>query len=609
MVNKKVLILVIILLIGLGIIYNTSKPTLKEHRLDELNINVHINEDGSAKIIEKRKAHLVEGTENFIIIENLGESEIKNFVVKENGIIYEYDDDWNVYASQREKTNKNGIVKTPYGYELCWGIGKYGEHNYEIEYTVTDFIRQYEDKQGIFWRFINDQTNIPPRNVSVTIESDNRFVNENSNIWAFGYKGDIHFRDGKIVATNSKAFNDSNYLTILVELKETMFETNSIVDKSFEEVKEKAFEGSDYSLYSPAPSSGLSSFSDKLAKIFFNNILLIIILFRVIISFFNKGKALTRKKVTKSRRYKRQFKGEHCKEFPFKDNPTSVFYILYEMGLSKPEDLMTAFILKWINQGWIEVVNVETGIFFKKEEPALKLIEPALETITLEGKFYSAMETATDDNFILRKKALSKWIKKDYSNYATMKVWETRILEDSLIKLRDKKYITFEEIGSFTSTKIDSQFTHKGMDVENTIHRFINYLYDFSSLNQHRTTNVENLDDLMIWAGLLGMTEVLSKEIKKIYPDYESESIYGKHGIHIVKSLTENAHKAVKNTIPIRGPRGPRPHDRGYHRHWDDFDNFGNGSSGSSGSSGGGGSSSRGGGGGSSGGGSGGGTR
>lgn len=209
----------------------------------------------------------------------------------------------------------------------------------------------------------------------------------------------------------------------------------------------------------------------------------------------------------------------------------------------------------------------------------------------------------------IKKKALSKWIKKDYSNYATMKVWETRILEDSLIKLRDKKYITFEEIGSFTSTKIDSQFTHKGMDVENTIHRFINYLYDFSSLNQHRTTNVENLDDLMIWAGLLGMTEVLSKEIKKIYPDYESESIYGKHGIHIVKSLTENAHKAVKNTIPIRGPRGPRPHDRGYHRHWDDFDNFGNGSSGSSGSSGGGGSSSRGGGGGSSGGGSGGGTR
>src|SRR5699024_2333715 len=103
MVNKKVLILVIILLIGLGIIYNTSKPTLKEHRLDELNINVHINEDGSAKIIEKRKAHLVEGTENFIIIENLGESEIKNFVVKENGIIYEYDDDWNVMLLREKK--------------------------------------------------------------------------------------------------------------------------------------------------------------------------------------------------------------------------------------------------------------------------------------------------------------------------------------------------------------------------------------------------------------------------------------------------------------------------------------------------------------------------
>src|SRR5699024_10122348 len=279
---------------------------------------------------------------------------------------------------------------------------------------------------------------------------------------------------------------------------------------------------------------------------------------RVIIYFFNREKALTRKKVTKSRRYKRQFKGEHCKEFPFKDNPTSVFYILYEMGLSKPEDLMTGFILKWINQGWIEVVNLETGLFFKKEEPALKLLEPALETITLEGKLYAAMETATDDNLILRKNDFSKWIKRNSNNHSTMKIWERRVVEDSLTKLRNQGYITIEEIKSFTSTKINSTLTHKGMEIENIIHKFINYLYDFSSLNQHRTLNVENLDDLMIWAGLLGMAKVLSKEIIKLYPNYESKSIYKKHGIYMIQTLTGKASKAVNNMIPLGGPDGPR---------------------------------------------------
>src|SRR5699024_11391849 len=67
-------------------------------KLEKLDIHVMINEDGSARITEQRVANLNEGTENFIIIENLSKSLIKDFVVKEDGKIYQYINNWDINA-------------------------------------------------------------------------------------------------------------------------------------------------------------------------------------------------------------------------------------------------------------------------------------------------------------------------------------------------------------------------------------------------------------------------------------------------------------------------------------------------------------------------------
>src|SRR5699024_10067084 len=141
-------------IISFIIFLNTSIFTLEEvnastHELEALDIHVYIEEDGSAVITEKRVATLSEGTENYIVIGNLGE---------------------------------------------------FGKHEYELTYTVTDFIKQLEDSQMIFWQFVNSDTNIPPQNVTVTIETDKPLDDGSERIWAFGFEGDIHFEDGKIVA-------------------------------------------------------------------------------------------------------------------------------------------------------------------------------------------------------------------------------------------------------------------------------------------------------------------------------------------------------------------------------------------------------------------------
>src|SRR5699024_4469304 len=125
-----------------------------DHTLKSLSVHVQLNEDGSARIKERRVANLTKGTESFIVIGNLGDSDIKDFVVEENGQTFEFVSDWDIDWSREEKAFKNGIIETSSGYELSWGIGDYGEHDQTVSYTVTNFIKELnDDSQILFWRF------------------------------------------------------------------------------------------------------------------------------------------------------------------------------------------------------------------------------------------------------------------------------------------------------------------------------------------------------------------------------------------------------------------------------------------------------------------------
>src|SRR5699024_2222680 len=111
---------------------------------------------------------------------------------------------------------KNGIIKKKNSYELCWGIGMYGYHEYKIEYTVTNFIKQLQDSQILFWRFVNDRTNIPPEEVIVEIETERSLKQDTEKIWGFGFTGNVEFVDGKVIGTNKYPLDQDDYVTILV---------------------------------------------------------------------------------------------------------------------------------------------------------------------------------------------------------------------------------------------------------------------------------------------------------------------------------------------------------------------------------------------------------
>lgn len=532
--RRKIKLFIIIFLIITGIIipirkYSHANTNDGAHFLEDLEIKVYINNDGSARIIEKRNAYLSEGTENYIVIENLGDSEIKDFKVKEGNILYEYKENWNVDDSREDKTYKNGIIKTKDGYELCWGIGEYGRHHYTVEYTVTNFVKQFKDRQGIFWRFVNDQTNIPPMHVSVTIESDKEFSYKNSSIWAFGYKGNIQFKDNKIVAENSQSFSKSDYLTILVEFKEDLFSTESKINKPFEKVKKKAFKSSDYNF-------NISKFFDIINEKghYLFIIFMVLLTYWILADFFNI-KVYNKLSID-------NFTGKYYKDSPYNGNPEDLYYLLKEMGITKTEDLITGLLLKWINNGWVRVETIKSSRIFIDKATALKFVKEDIDKNTSEGQFYNMMLEAAGNDRCLEKYEFERWAR---DNYLTIYNWEKNAENESLNKLEDQGYIIIKKRPHPLLPRKKYIITDKGIELQGKIYMFMNYLKAPKSLNKDTKTKLEISNQLMVWAGLFGITKTKENNFKDLYSEFKLENKYQINDIYIASKLFDATSEAL----------------------------------------------------------------
>src|SRR5699024_6770273 len=70
--------------------------------------------------------------------------------------------------------------------------------------------------------------------------------------------------------------------------------------------------------------------------------------------------------------------------------------------------------------------------------------------------------------------------------------------------------------------------------------QYVNYLHDFSLLNEHEPIHVNIWDEIMIWAALLGRTEEVTKQFKKLYPNYDKETIYTDDTVRLTHSMSSS---------------------------------------------------------------------
>ena len=246
---KKILfIILILLLISDGASLATS------NQIDSIHLDVEILDDGTGIVSQTWHTNIREGTELFIPMEHLDHMELVDFTVSDKNGSYTYVENWDSIRSFEDKKNKYGILDTPNGIELVFGVSEYGDNTYDLKYSFNNMVQAFSDKDGFNVRLINDQMNPSPNRISFRIYKDGVNLSpENANIWSFGYGGNIEFLNGEIVGQSTSPFNSHNYLNVMVSLDKGIINPVYVGDGTFEDLKEIAFRGSDYDTGETSP--------------------------------------------------------------------------------------------------------------------------------------------------------------------------------------------------------------------------------------------------------------------------------------------------------------------------------------------------------------------
>ena len=140
---KYILFLLFTFFINIGLV------CAKDDVINRIDVSITLDNSGNAHIEEVWDVFANIGTEFYKAEYNLGNMEISNFKVYENGILFTFIDDWDVDESLSYKAYKNGINYTSSGIELCWGKGSMGHHTFKIMYDVSNFVFKTEESIAI----------------------------------------------------------------------------------------------------------------------------------------------------------------------------------------------------------------------------------------------------------------------------------------------------------------------------------------------------------------------------------------------------------------------------------------------------------------------------
>ena len=230
-----------------------SLPAVAQHQLDSVFILVRLQDDGSARVTERRDAHMSDqGTEGFITFNNMGDIEVKDLeVFDEEDVEYKVEEEWDVERSREEKTHKCGYHRTPEGVELCWGIGKSGKRSYYISYTLTHLVKSYDDYDGFchsFYEAKNSPASFAMVNVIVNVDTLSK---KDARIWTFGYDGWKGHASNFVWARTEDGcpMRNDDAVIILMEMKKGILHPDVTKEGSFKElVKRPALADSEYDI-------------------------------------------------------------------------------------------------------------------------------------------------------------------------------------------------------------------------------------------------------------------------------------------------------------------------------------------------------------------------
>ena len=491
-------------------------------------VDVELQENGDGLVKNTWIAKETKGTEKYLPIENLGDSKILNFKVSDNGTPLEPINNWDSDRSREEKAGKSGILKTNNGLELVFGVGEYGDHKYEFEYTVTNMVKALEDGQSLYWRFINDKLSTPPEEIEITVKGFKPFTKDDVNMWSFGYPGEVVLDEstGEIKARSSESLKSSHFATLLLQFPENYFNTSSSLNKTQEELREQAFEGSDYGR--EEENSSTDRFFEIIGLLFIG-LSVIAAPFAIIAGVRSYRSSAWMRKLTKEYKSReKMLEKEYFRELPYTGAFSNLSHILGYTSFFTKENIITAFLLKWIKEGAIEFKSSEKGSIIKREEVSMLFHKsPSLNTAS-EKEFYNLLMEAADGKNRLEEEDLKKYFKKNYVKYDNFFM---HLEGHSVSALTEEGYLEEREDGGHYKYKMNV-LTDSGQTLLDKNIMFKNYLEEYSLLNERDSYNVHLWEDYLINAAIYGIAEEVYKEFETLEPGFQNDTVFYPYYIH-----------------------------------------------------------------------------
>lgn len=492
-----------------------------QNKIESIQIEANIRENGSVMIRDHRIFYADQGTEHYLSLGNLGESELLSFVVyDENGQALEYNDAWDIEASFSEKAGKYGVNYTGDGLELCFGLGSYGRREFTLEYELSNFVFNLaDDHQAFFWQFINpDMDPIDEIEINVKNDISYEFKYPESRLWGFGHEGGrTDILDDVLSFNSGDYFHQSDYVVLLGVFEGRPFLTDYALDRTSDDLIGMAMEGAtlddkeedfiDDELEYSAP--------DWVGVFFIFLLPLLLTVFPILLVIGVSAKR------TKYESFNPTAKDQYYREVPYDKHFIDTQYFTG----SEVSDWISAFILKWISEGRLTEEVEQVGFIIKRDKLSLGII-PNLQPIEneLERSLWSMVVTAAGDDGILAEKEFNRYVRRNLKSFNS---WTADIRERSRTVMVVQGYLgqSSEKVFKIV-TRTRFSITHKGQDLGDKITAFKNYLKDFSLLEERGVSHVLLWQELMIWAAFMGIAEEVYEQLKIANPQIEYEMPY-----------------------------------------------------------------------------------
>lgn len=470
-------------------------PVSAKNNVSKMEIIAILKDDGSMVVSQTWQGEFNNGTECYIPIRKSGYIQLSDFrVYDDNGDFY-LEQNWDINASIEKKSRKCGIIDKGTEYEVCWGIGDYGNNKYTIEYTLSGIVGSYTDSDGFNFRFVNPGMDVFPTNVIIAIgaESNIAITDENANIWAFGHEGQIEFYNDAIISYTTKPLEGNENVTVMVQLDKGVLHPSRSVNDTFGTTKDNAYEGSDYE----SSEEGNSRFV-SIAVV----CMVIVGILAIKLMFSTVRKSIIDRFVKKS---------GYFRDIPNGSNMCATYKLGECFDLCEEKNIIGTIMLRLINQGCISpIVENDVGIGGKQNKTVnMAFVNPPEDEKSYEHRLYVLIKKASGGDDILKCEEMERYYKDNPS-----------VLRGFIDRCKGEGETAIYNMKCFKSTisRHLSRLTPQGEKELREIAGLKNYLTDFTLLSERGAEESFVWQDYMEYAMLMGIARQVIKDLKKIYP-------------------------------------------------------------------------------------------